>query len=312
MNGLDISYNFFLEYGQEFFEKNFSPFTKYLAFGLAGEGSECFGYDDELSEDHDFGPEFDIWIPEAVFDSLDKSLLDSYNRFVTECHRGILNRTPQAEGRRGIITIEDFFRKYTGISGIPEDEIQWLKIPETFIATAVNGKIFRDNYGEITRIRNAYMNFYPGNVLKKKLASRIIKMGQSGQYNYTRACTRRDYASAYMACGEFVREALGALFLLNRKYMPFYKWVFRSAEKLDICSDAVYGLMLLCRTADNDDACSYKQSLISEICFLIQRELQNQGYSFLNDPFLPLHGEEIMKGINNPDIASLPAIYDVR
>ena len=62
MKGLEISEKFFYEYGLPMIEKEFSEYKDRIAAGLVGHGSECFGFDDEISTDHDFEPGFSLWI----------------------------------------------------------------------------------------------------------------------------------------------------------------------------------------------------------------------------------------------------------
>ena len=53
-------------------------------------------------------------------------------------------------------------------------------------------------------------------------------MAQSGQYNYRRCLAHGETGAAQLACDELVRSTMHAVFLLNRAYMPFYKWAFRA------------------------------------------------------------------------------------
>ena len=61
MKGLELSKKFFYEYGKPMLDE-FPDLLPYIAVGLVGSGSECYGYDDELSTDHDFSPEFCIFL----------------------------------------------------------------------------------------------------------------------------------------------------------------------------------------------------------------------------------------------------------
>ncbi|MBO7398596.1 MAG: hypothetical protein J6V10_05830, partial [Clostridia bacterium] len=63
MKGLELSEAYYNEYGRKMLENDFPQLKDYLAAGLCGSGSECFGYDDELSKDHDFEPGFIIFLP---------------------------------------------------------------------------------------------------------------------------------------------------------------------------------------------------------------------------------------------------------
>ena len=64
MQGMELSKKYFEEFGRSMLEENFKDILPYLAVGLTGSGSECFGYDDEKSQDHDFEPGFCIFIPD--------------------------------------------------------------------------------------------------------------------------------------------------------------------------------------------------------------------------------------------------------
>ena len=63
MNGLELSESYFEEFGKPMLERDFPDLLPHLAAGLCGSGSECFGFDDEVSRDHDFEPGFLIFLP---------------------------------------------------------------------------------------------------------------------------------------------------------------------------------------------------------------------------------------------------------
>ena len=45
----------------------FPEYENRIAVGMVGEGSDCFGYDDSISMDHDYGIGFCMWIPQNTF-----------------------------------------------------------------------------------------------------------------------------------------------------------------------------------------------------------------------------------------------------
>ena len=81
MKGLDLARAFYEEYGIPLL-KEFPDLAENIAIGLCGSGSECFGFDDDFSKDHDFEPGFCIFLPsEELVDRRQAFLLEVKSLF---------------------------------------------------------------------------------------------------------------------------------------------------------------------------------------------------------------------------------------
>lgn len=310
MKGMELSRKYFEEYGLPMLEQKFPQYIDKMAAGLVGEGSECLGFDDEYSRDHDFGAGFCVWLPDELYRSIGAELQKEYDR-LPETYMGISrNITAMNPGRTGAMSIDSFYFRYTGLKRAPIDNMEWFRIPEHFLATVTNGQVFMDRLGRFTEIRTALLSYYPEDVLRKKLAARCAVMAQAGQYNYPRCIKRGERQAAYLACAEFIKAALSAVYLLNRRYMPFYKWSFRGAQELPLLKDAVSGLRRLSLTDDAGAHDSEKQELIESICIEVIQEMNRQRLTFVTETFMEAQALDLMKGVKDTRIASMHILTD--
>ena len=309
MKGMELSRAYFEEYGRALLDQ-LPQYKEQLAAGLVGEGSECLGFDDEFSQDHDFGPGFCIWMPEALYPQAGDRIQQAYDSLPKTYNGFTRMQTPQGGGRVGALPIEGFYRKYLGIPHAPKDNMEWFRIPERFLATASNGQVFCDFPGTFSQIRGVLKQFYPPDVVKKKLAARTAVMAQSGQYNYPRSMKRGDSGSAYFACGEFIKAALSAVYLLNETYMPFYKWAFRGTENLTVLQEVCRDLRELVLLSDTPENRAKKEWLMENICIETGRELNRRGLTRTTDSFLQSHGEELMRSIQDSRLRNLHIMAD--
>ena len=278
MNGLELSRAFYEECGKPMLEEQFPQLLPLLAVGLFGSGSECFGYDDETSRDHDFEPAFCLFLPdEDVVDRRTAFLLErAYTKLPREFkgfRRSIT--APVGGARHGVLRTNEFFSQKIGSADGVLSLAQWLRMPEYALAECVNGKLFFDNYGEVTAIRRRLVSL-PHDVRRKKLAGQLLLMAQAGQYNYPRCLAHGETAAAQLAVNEFVNAALAVIFLLNGRYLPFYKWRFRALRELPLLGDSARVLEYLLCTPNDEDTAQEKQELIEELATKIITVLQEQ------------------------------------
>ncbi len=280
MRGLELASEYFEEFGRPMLESRFPGILPFLAAGVAGSGSECFGFDDEISRDHDFEPGFCIFLPgEDVVDRRTAFLLERAYAKLPKEYKGFRRSLMQPVGgaRRGVIRTADFLMEKTGTPDGTLTAEQWLSLPENSLAEAVNGRIFMDPYGEMTAARER-LSFYPEDIAKKKLAGNLLLMAQAGQYNYKRLLGHREEAAAQMAVFEFAKSAMAVIFLLNRTYMPYYKWGFRAMRGLEELSIEAELLEFLITTDNGEKLRDEKYAVIEGICsdvaaVLIERDM---------------------------------------
>ena len=94
------------------------------------------------------------------------------------------------------------------------------------------------------------------------------------------------------------------IYLLNRRYASFYKWMRRGMEELPILN---YTGGLFAQLTVGDTANDRNMKIMDEICSAAAQEWNRQGLIQEKnpDPFLQIYLDELMAGIRNPQIRSL-------
>lgn len=279
MKGLDLAQQYYEAYGKEMLQTQFSAELPYLAVGLAGSGSECYGYDDEVSQDHDFEPAFCIFLPdEDVIDRRTAFLLERAYAKLPKQFMGLTRSPidPVGGSRHGVIRMAEFFAAKTGSTDGELTMEQWFAVPEYGLLEATNGAVFADPYGQFTAIRER-LRYLPEDVRRKKLAGHLLLMGQAGQYNYGRCAARGDTGAAQLAVFEFAKSALHSLYLLNRTYLPYYKWMFRGLAALPRLSALAADVECLISAGNTAEEVPQKRQRIEQISAAVAEEVRFQG-----------------------------------
>jgi len=294
IKGLELSKRYFYDIVLPEFEKSLKDILPLCAFGLVGEGSECYGYDDELSQDHDFGPSVCIWLRKDDYLKY-KDKINEILKTLPKTYLGFqeLKESEWGNNRRGLLNIDDFYFKFIGSANPPQTINDWQKIPETALSTVTNGEVFLDNLGEFTKIREQLLNYYPEAIRQNKIATRLMNISQHGQYNYVRCLRRNDLVAANQCLYLFVDEAIHLVFLLNRRYKIFYKWANRALLDLKILGNEIHKLLEDMVFAQN------KIPYVRKICKVLTDELRNQKITDCESEFLGDLGIDIQKNIDD-------------
>ncbi|UQA90159.1 DUF4037 domain-containing protein [Gardnerella vaginalis] len=330
-NGMQLAKSYWQTYGKPLLElEQFKDYKNRIAAGLVGHGSECYGFDDEISRDHDFGPGFCLWLTDEDYAKIGDDLQAAYDSLPQEyAGFGSREETPRAKSceeskRVGVFTIAKFFENITGFATAPSknEPHLWLSLSEPTLAAATNGQIFADPLGEFSKARQSF-KLMPDDVRISLISRRLGMMAQAGQYNVQRMLARKDGAAAWLSINEFVRATASIVFLLNNPisagYLPYYKWQFaalrklseRMASRLSGVANQLESLMRLSSAAcfggigfgegtkGSSEAESKINEIIQNVCNEVVQELKYQGLSDCNETFLEWQRPYVEAHINS-------------
>ena len=94
--GIDICRKYYDRYVRPMIDEKFPEYASKIACGLSGEGSDAFGYDDELSRDHDWGPSVCLWITKDTDTQIGEELRNAYAELPEEMDG--IRRAPYVRG----------------------------------------------------------------------------------------------------------------------------------------------------------------------------------------------------------------------
>jgi len=304
MKGLDISREYYEEFGRPMLERDFPELMPYLAAGLFGSGSECLGYDDEVSLDHDMEPGFMLLLPgEEIVDRKAEFALERAYSALPKEYMGLKRPllAPVGGARKGVMRTDDFFGGKLGDEFTLES---WLRVPSYSLLEVTNGELFFDGYGEVTELRKR-LSAYPEDIRRKKLAGNLLMMGQSGQYNFNRCLQHGEKGAAQFAAIEFAKHAMETVFLLNGRYMPFYKWAFRAMRELPKLSIEAELLEYLITTDNDGSLAEDKYQVMEGIAADVIDELNEQGLTKAVCMDLEKHAYSVNDGISDGAIRNM-------
>ncbi|MDF2836672.1 MAG: hypothetical protein K0Q63_2312 [Paenibacillus sp.] len=287
-----------LQLSQRFHETYIAPRLSTIipklsyASALIGPGSEVLGFDTQMSRDHDWGPRVLIFLQEsdvsrrdAVWEALTKEASATFNGFPLHVDQTIVTTIPAYYGRR------------LGISPVSVSEgldlLDWLVIPSQTLAELTGGAVFRDDFGELTVVRD-HLRYYPQEVWLFLMASVWNRIGQE-EHLMPRAGFAGDELGAALIASRLIRDVMSLCFLIERRYAPYPKW-FGTAFRQLACANELLPYLTAAQQAiewrEREQALSASYQIVARIHNELQltEPIEAKAHCFFDRPFSVIGG----------------------
>ncbi len=229
--GLELSRMLYEEEIEPIMEKKFHD-LKYAAATL-GMCSEILGLDDEISMDHEWGPRVTIFLSEKdhtryfpdimpVFQELLSTRFKGFDMMWKKPGVDIQNTKETILYHVSVRTVPEVLNFYGGITALPLQDMDWLRISEQHLLEFTSGMVYRDDIGELTKARES-LKYYPDNVLRFLLMHQWYTVNRDW-FPIGRIGSRGDTLGLRIQSAKVVHHLMRIAFMVSRRYFHYNKW----------------------------------------------------------------------------------------
>lgn len=290
-NGAELCKAYYEAYGAPMIAEKFPAYVSRIATGHVGEGSDCFGFDDAISRDHDFGPGFSMWVTRATYEEIGEALQEAYLALPDTFEGYKRVNSTHAMERVGVCVIDEFYERVLSGGHLPQKDADYLLLEDCYLACAVNGEVYRDDEGIFSAIRNKLQAGYPMGPKLLKIAQTAALFGQNGQYNYGRTAKRGEWTAALLAWADAIRQGMQLAYLLADVYAPHNKWMHRGLKTVNTEVFSLVAQLTDCEFKDIEKT----EALLEKLAAVILDGLRKKGYVTMQGTFLPDVSTEIAR-----------------
>lgn len=290
--GVALCRAYYETYGKPMIAQRFGDYVDKIAVGLVGRGSDCFGYDDRISRDHDWGPSFCMWVTEETYEKIGEVLQQAYEQLPQEFQGFKRAVWVNGKHRRGVMRIQEFYREL--VDAEEYEEIDWRQVADYSLAAAVNGQVFRDDEGIFTAFRKKLEEGYPERIRFLKLAESAARFSQTAQYNFSRVTQRGDRLTARMMVWDGIKEAMKLQHYIEGKYPPHDKWLRRSMEESQAGMEVGVLLDEIAATGSEETEASCVVQAVEKLGAYFAKEMYDLDLISDIDSYLDAHSQELV------------------
>ena len=312
--GLELSRRFFEEAVAPILDCQFPDLS--CSAARLGSGSEVLGYDTPRSTDHDWGPRLQLFlaqddylalkgpIDETLRVGLPKQIHGYSTHFGPPDYEGtrlLANTDGPVDHRVEIWTIPRFFENYMAYDPREEPSAwDWLTWPQQHLLGVTAGAVFRDDLGELDKVRQK-LRYFPRDVWLYLLAAQWARIGQEEHF-VGRTGEVGDEIGSGLLAARLVQDIMQLCFLMERTYFPYPKWFGSAFAKLD-CAKSLMPILQQVLNAQNwqerENHLSQAYEIVADWhnALGITEALQTHLRYFHGRPFQIIEAERFVKAI---------------